>query len=191
MQAMTLSPSGTASLAQRLKPLMDPLFAFAHARGRVRELALDAVQETLRAALQAARDGKAWADEEALWAWLCAVARNKLADEWRRHSRRGPTLTNLGLAEAEIAPALLDDADLPPELAGRAEVALLCGAALTELPPRQRLVLERFYHAGHSHAQIAQELEISPKAVESLLARGREALQTILRRMVARPEELL
>jgi len=191
MQAMTLAPSGTASLAQRLKPLLDPLFAFAFTRSRVREMALDAVQESMRAALQAAREGKTWADDELLWAWLCTVARNKLADEWRRQSRRGPTLTSLGMHGAEISPALLEGAELPPQVASRSEVATLCRAALSELPPRQRVALESFYHSGRSHAQIAQELEISPKAAESLLARGRDALQAVLRRMVAKPEELL
>jgi len=191
MQAMTLAPTGTASLAQRLKPLLDPLFAFAAARSTRRELATDAVQEALRAALQEGRNGRDWPDDEALWAWLVRVTRNKLADEFRVFKRGGVTLSALGLNGQEISPALIDGAQMPPELADRAEVKRVCNAALSELPPRQRDVLEAFYRAGHSQAQIAQQLETSTKAVESMLARARDALQAVLRRMVARPEELL
>ncbi len=189
MPAMTLAPAGSAALAQRLKPLLDPLFAFAHARCSRRELALDAVQETLRAALAAAREGRQWPDDEALWAWLVAVARNKLADEFRALSRGG--LRSGSVAADELAPALLDGAPWPPEWAGRAEVARLCNAALSELPPRQRQVLEARYRHGLGHDAIGQELGISAKAAESLLARARQALEQVLRRMVARPEELL
>lgn len=191
MQAMTLAPQGTARLAQRLKPLLDPLFAFAMARANRREMALDAVQETLRAALAAERQGQLWLDDELLWAWLVGVARHKVADEWRALRRRGPSFGALGLTAADVSPALLDGGMMPPELAGRQEVTRLCGAALSELPPRQREVLESFYRAGQSHAQIAQQLETSTKAVESLLARARSSLQAVLRRMVARPEELV
>lgn len=187
MQAMTLTPSGSVSLTQRLLPLMDPLFGFAFSRCHHHETALDATQETLRAAMEAARE---WPDDEALWAWLVAVVRNKVANEFRRQRRQPLTLATLGQTGAEAANALVQGRDLPEKVAQRAEARQLCRAALSELPPRQREVLEAFY-GGQSQAEIGQRLETSTKAVESLLARARTAMQTVMQRMVARPEDLL
>ncbi len=187
MQAMTLTPPGSVSLIQRLVPLMDPLFGFAFSRCHNRETALDATQESLRAALEAPGE---WQDEEALWAWLVAVVRNKVANEFRKQRRQPLTLGTLGHTGEQAAQALVQGRDLPVEIAQRAEARQLCRAALSELPPRQREVLEAFY-GGQSQAEISQRLEISTKAVESLLARARTAMQAMMQRMVARPEELL
>lgn len=191
MQAMTLAPTGTARLAQRLKPLLDPLFGFAHARCGRREISLDAVQEALQAALQAERDGRVWPDDEALWAWLIVVARNKVADKCRQLGREAAAISRMGRPAGADGQALLSEHPLPPDLAENKELKQICRAALSELPPRQRDALEAFYQSGLSQAQIGQRLDISAKAVESLLARAREAVHNVLRRMVDRPEELL
>lgn len=188
---MTLATEGSAGLGQRLRPLLEPLFGFALARSSRRELALDAVQEALRAALLAEKQGRHWPDEEALWAWLVAVTRNKIADEWRAARRTGFSPPGGAIPVQELSGILLDGAALPVEQAGRQEVARICRAALSELPPRQAEALDSFYRAGRSHDQIAQQLAVSPKAVESLLARARVSLQTVLRRIVSRPEDLL
>ena len=85
------SRASSDALRARLSGLCDALFDYAHARAPQRSQALDAVQETLAAALIASAKGKAWADpddgNDALWAWLISVLRNKLADVWRREGR--------------------------------------------------------------------------------------------------------
>jgi len=54
-------------------------------------------------------------------------------------------------------------------------------AALAALPTQQRLAVVLRYYEGLSYQDIASALETTPKAVERLLARGRDRLQTILR----------
>jgi len=54
-------------------------------------------------------------------------------------------------------------------------------AALDVLPPQQRLAVVLRYYEGLSYQDIASVLETTPKAVERLLARGRDHLQATLR----------
>lgn len=187
MPAMTL-PRPKATGHQRLLELAEPLFAFAMSRSHDRESALDAVQEALAAAV---RDDRAWPDDEAQWAWLVAVTRNKLADAARRRGRQAATLTALGVQPGELATHFVAGNELPDAALLRDEVRTVCDAALTELTPRQRKALTMFYREGMSHGAIGARLSLSGKAVESLLARSRMALHVVLKRMVARPEELL
>lgn len=184
MQAVEQSET---SLGTRLGALCDPLFGFAAARA-TREAALDAVQEAMAAALKAGRSGRHWRDDEELWAWLVGVARHKLADEYRK-ARTG-SFASLGLDAAQLE-GLLASGEMPGELSGREEAARLCRAALSELEPRQRRALEGFYREGKPQAEIARDLGASEKAVESLLARARQSLHAVLRRMLDKPEELL
>ena len=53
-------------------------------------------------------------------------------------------------------------------------------AAMARLAPRQRLALALFHGEGFSMAEIAVELETTPKAVEGLLGRARNELKTMM-----------
>jgi RNA polymerase sigma-70 factor (ECF subfamily) len=53
-------------------------------------------------------------------------------------------------------------------------------AALESLPPAQRVAVVLRYFEGLTGAEIAQSMDISAKAVERLLARGRERLGSLL-----------
>ena len=52
--------------------------------------------------------------------------------------------------------------------------------ALNTLPPNQRMAVVLRYYEGLSGREIAAAMEVSPKAVERLLARGRTALAVLL-----------
>lgn len=52
--------------------------------------------------------------------------------------------------------------------------------ALQQLPERQRMALVLFHYEDLSMARVAEMMEISVEAVESLLARGRRTLKTKL-----------
>jgi len=62
----------------------------------------------------------------------------------------------------------------------RAETAAAVRAALDRLPPNQRMAIVLRYYEELNYEDIASALETTPKAVERLLARGRERLRTIL-----------
>lgn len=81
----------------------------------------------------------------------------------------------------EAVPDAFDDG---PDAAGemdRRQSAKAVRAALDTLPPQQRLAVVLRYYEGLSYQDIASVLDTTPKAVERLLARGREHLQATLR----------
>jgi len=64
----------------------------------------------------------------------------------------------------------------------RQEAAIEVRAALDALPPNQRLAIVLRYYEDLNYKEIASALETTTKAVERLLARGRDRLRGILGR---------
>lgn len=60
------------------------------------------------------------------------------------------------------------------------ETAIAVRAALDGLPPNQRLAIVFRYYENLGYKEIASALETTTKAVERLLARGRERLRDVL-----------
>ncbi len=60
--------------------------------------------------------------------------------------------------------------------------AIAVRAALDALPPNQRLAIVLRYYENLGYKEIASALETTTKAVERLLARGRERLRNVLGR---------
>ena len=77
-----------------------------------------------------------------------------------------------------------DVSDSGPDALGEMEKrqdAEAVRTALAALPPQQRLAVVLRYYEGLSYQDIASALETTPKAVERLLARGRDHLQAALK----------
>jgi len=53
--------------------------------------------------------------------------------------------------------------------------------ALYKLPPNQRMAIVLKYYEGRGYREIAATMEVTEKAVERLLARGRASLEEYLR----------
>ncbi|TAK64207.1 sigma-70 family RNA polymerase sigma factor [Methylobacter sp.] len=89
----------TVSAEKNLSAQRPILFRYALLQLRDRELADDAVQETLLAALQSASDfeGKA-----GLRTWLIGILKHKIADHWRR-SAREPSVPEFTQADEDDA----------------------------------------------------------------------------------------
>ena len=66
------------------------------------------------------------------------------------------------------------------ELMIREEVAAAVRIAINDLPPKQRIAIIYRYYEKMNYEEIASALETTPKAVERLLARGRDRLRAIL-----------
>ncbi len=62
----------------------------------------------------------------------------------------------------------------------RQETSIAVRAALDTLPPNQRMAIVLRYYEELNYKDIASALGTTPKAVERLLARGRERLRAIL-----------
>jgi RNA polymerase sigma factor (sigma-70 family) len=101
-------------------------------------------------------------------AWLLTIAQNVCR---RRFRKRAANIHEVPL-DAELAVAAPDDYDGP--------TAEEIHAAFRKLPRNQRLALAMREIQGRSYAEIADELELSIPAVETVIFRARRALRTHL-----------
>jgi RNA polymerase sigma-70 factor (ECF subfamily) len=126
--------------------------------GGLRDRADEVTQETWLTAVRRLRAFDPSAGS--FLAWLRGIAANVLRNHCRRDKRRMQPLESEPLAEAETS-----------------EQAERVAEALAALPPHYEAVLRMKYLEGRSVADIAAERGESPKAVESLLTRAREAFR--------------
>ena len=80
----------------------------------------------------------------------------------------------------EDVPETPDPSPDAGEVMIRNEADVAVRAALDTLPPNQRMAIVFRYYDNLNYEEIAAALETSPKAVERLLARGREHLRATL-----------
>jgi RNA polymerase sigma-70 factor (ECF subfamily) len=129
----------------------------------LRDLADEVVQETW---LTAVRRIRHFDPERGSFAsWLRGIAANVLRNQLRRecHRRQRPDSASSG----EPADAALQ----------KREQAELIARALAELPERYEAVLRAKYLEQQSMADIAAASNETPKAIESLLTRARQAFR--------------
>jgi RNA polymerase sigma-70 factor, ECF subfamily len=130
-------------------------------------VAEDLTAETFMAAVSASRPGN---ETEVNVPWLVGVARHKLIDHWRRTAREQRNLT--------VAEQLTGGVDDPWE---RHLDTATMHAALRRLSAHQRAALTLRYLDGLAVAEVAEHLDRSLHATETLLARARAALRRVYR----------
>ncbi len=128
----------------------------------------DVVQEVFLRAWNKAHTWKA--DKAKLSTWLHRIAHNLCVDLQRRTKIQTVTL------EQDIE----QDTEHTTDSLRREETAKIVEQALQQLPDRQRSAIVLCYYQGMSNHDAAQVLNISITALESLLARGRRSLKTLL-----------
>ncbi|RAI43752.1 RNA polymerase sigma factor [Rhodoplanes roseus] len=104
--------------------------------------------------------------------WLYRVVTNRCID-LRRRPRN------------EDVDAVGEVADGQPDAVTamhRSEVSELLDAAMNRLPDQQRIAIILSYHESMSNAEIADVMDTTVSAVESLLKRARQQLRKLLRR---------
>jgi RNA polymerase sigma-70 factor (ECF subfamily) len=148
------------------------LFAYVHWRcASLRDATDEVVQETW---LTAVRRLRAFDPKRGTFLdWLRGIAANVLRTRWRNlRLRNGQVLPiSAQLPVATPADAALDQQDRAERIAH----------ALARLPDRQEAVLRAKYLDGRTVADIAAEWGETPKAVESLLTRARQAFRAAYR----------
>lgn len=157
----------------------DGLFRFILVRlGGDRHVAEELVQETCCAAAC----GRNLPDDDGdCAAWLRGIARNLIRRHYRDLKRRGVSVT-------------LEDAQMSCKLVGTMESAPISEAdaqreswrqqlllAVTSLPNEEQTLVFAYYFDGRSQADIAGELNASPKSIEARLYRIRQRLRDRLR----------
>ena len=163
-------PTAARVLTRRLTPMA--LRLAARVLGDMAE-AEDVAQEAMLRLWKAAPGWRA--DEAKVSTWLYTVTRNLCMDRMRRQKSRGGAAVDLA--------AIAEPADPGPA----AEVRLTQGArstalqdALASLPDRQREAVVLRHLEDLTNPEIAQIMDISTEAVESLTARGKRNLATAL-----------
>lgn len=131
------------------------------------ELARDLLQVVT---LRAARKFRPATSDDALWAWLAAMARNAFIDHIRSEERRQRREEHASL---EAAPASSGPSD---------NLTAALEQALAQLDPDEQTLIRDFYFNDRSQAVIATNSETTVKAVQSRLARIRRRLKEILTR---------
>ncbi len=160
---MTLLELDEQSKRQQLEALytsqLEAVYGFVLARCGSAHLAEDITTETF---INAADRFVQSRGNEVTPGWLITVARRRLIDHWRRKASLASRVERL---EADLRQ--FSHSDLPPDSDGRAM------AALHSVSERQRAALTLRYLDEYSVSEVADALEISYQAAESLLARGR------------------
>ncbi len=140
-----------------------------------RDLAEEIAQLTL---IKAIRKVHTWRGEASLLTWVLTLCRHELFDQLSARQR------HLEIAADDLGPELVaaleslsDSTADPTRRLDRQELSLQVRAALDRLHPRQRLAVEGKYLEELSVREIARQLEVSEKAAESLLSRGRSAFR--------------
>jgi RNA polymerase sigma-70 factor (ECF subfamily) len=138
------------------------------------DLAQEALQQTY---LRVAKYVRPCAAEPMFKGWLRTVARTALQDCWRR--RRS------------FADLLIRHQQEPPEMADPGDddrLVVELDVALRRLDAGDRALLEAKYFSGLDVRSLADNLNLTPKAVESRLTRARAALRRELIATIRRHE---
>ena len=131
--------------------------------GGLRDLADEALQETWLVAVRRVRDFEP--ERASFLAWLRGIAAGVVRNRLRRRAR-DHTIVSLN-GDVASSPLRTDEREQKERIA----------SALAKLPEHYEAVLRAKYLDGKSMAEIAAEQNDSPKAVESLLSRAREAFR--------------
>lgn len=112
--------------------------------------------------------------------WLQGVARNKINDYWRKHSKLH--------AHGELPEDLESGEPSPYEWVLKVEQSAQVTDALKQLPHEDRLLLEQKYIGGESCKSLSHTLGKSLKSTEYRLAKARQALRNLLKPLIERPK---
>lgn len=166
---LVLYTNGDGAAARTLTARLLPR-VYAHA-ARVLGDAAEAEDVAQDAMMRLWKIAPDWRSGEAqVSTWLYRVTANLCTDRLRK--RRGVGLD-------EIAEPVDPQPSAAAQLQNRTRYDAL-QAALNKLPDRQRQAVVLRHIDGLANPEIAQAMEISPRAVESLTARGKRALTALL-----------
>jgi len=115
--------------------------------------------------------------------WLYHIAENVARNAFRSRRRKACVrLGNVaGSAEGSFLEGRLSDRHGSPSLPmERNELASVVRTAVAGLAGRQRTALELHQFHDHTYAEVAAEMDMSPKAAKSLLYRARHQLRESL-----------
>src|SRR4051794_7020145 len=118
--------------------------------------------------------------------WVFHVTRNVARNAVRSRQRRLFTrLDSQAPTSQQLAGILVAPAEAPSRRLEREELACAVRAAVERLRGRQRTAIELHQLQGRTYAEVAAELDMTPKATKSLLYRARNQLRETLKSLLS------
>ena len=134
----------------------------------------DAASEALQATMvRVVRHIKVFPNDAVFWSWLTVLARSALSDHNRKR-RRYLAFLDKFTWHMHPQPAIPDEPEAETRLVSLLEISLAA------LPFDERQLLEAKYFTRRSVREMAEELDVSEKAVESRLVRIRRKLRVAI-----------
>ncbi len=152
------------------------LYRFCLSRLNDDTLVEDIVQTTM---IKATRGIGSYRGEASLFTWLCQICRNEINMHFRKEARSVPEVQADDDAIRPILESLVADASPEADLES-AKIRALIIEVLDFLPGNYGQALEWKYILGLSVAEIAERLETTELAAQSLLARARTSFRKAL-----------
>jgi RNA polymerase sigma-70 factor (ECF subfamily) len=140
----------------------------------------DAAEEVVQVALcKAIAKLHTFRGESALFTWSCTICRREIGAWLQRRGQQARAVARLDDSPEVRAAldALAASEEMPDGILLRREVGDLVRLALDNLPERYAAALEWKYIEGRSVREIAERLNLGPKAAESVLTRARNAFR--------------
>lgn len=128
-------------------------------------LAQDAVQAVFVTAAQKLRSAES---EKHLWNWLARVTRQHIGKAWRQRGKDAPFIG------VETLPEVASDNSADSILEETLDLAM------SQMDADEQQLLEAVYFDHLSCKDIAEQLNVTPKAVSSRLERVREKLRVLI-----------
>jgi RNA polymerase sigma-70 factor (ECF subfamily) len=116
--------------------------------------------------------------------WILGIARNNISLEARKRASRPSPNGDISSYFAAI-----DTQPLPDEVLERQETALIVRSALSRLEPKEQAVLKAKYIEGLDARDICRQMNVTEKAVHSMLYRARISLRQELERLAIQDVE--
>ena len=119
--------------------------------------------------------------------WLYTIAKNGCLNELRRKRNLMVSLDETHESgENELRKEIADPSGDPGKVLFQKEKAALIRAAINDLPENQRIAVILKRYENFSYAQIAETLNVTDKAVKSLLSRAKVNLKNKLTGIIDR-----
>ncbi len=154
---------------------------YRYARHRLRnEADVDDVVQVVLA--QAARRMETYRGEATLLTWLVQICRHEISRQLKQSTRDADMMMpflNDELLRSVVESIEMDPACDPEASSRRIELISLIQFALDQLPEHYARALELKYVEGFNSREIAEQLNTTDEATQSLLARARRAFREV------------
>ncbi len=190
--AKQLARGNEAAFKQFFDAHFARLYRFAmHRLDQDHDLARDIAQQTLCVAIDKIAD---YRGEAALYTWMCQIARNLIMAHHRKNQRQMKKVVPIGDVPEirRVLEAVAMSEELQPEKQyAQARLRTLITEVLDCLPGQYGDVLEWKYVEHLSVEQIAERMDTTMVAVQSILARARNAFKGAMGRLLKEAPEIL